>query len=318
MAAPDKKTRDEHLRLVREINHHNHSYYVLDSPGIADSEYDRQFDQLLEIERQYPELATPDSPSQRVGAKPSKRFAPVPHRIPMLSLQKVTTIEEFTEFDRRVREGLEVTADIEYVTEPKLDGLAVELIYENGLFVTGSTRGDGAVGENVTPNLKTIRSIPIRLSDETGRKYPLLEVRGEVIMRRSDFERLNKQLENEGTPPLANPRNGAAGALRQLDPKITDSRPLVFYAYAISDSDLPGLDDQKKVMDFLRNEGFRINEHLQTVNGVAGVEAQFEELNRYRPDLDYEIDGMVVKVNSFTDQKTLGQISRAPRRATAW
>ncbi len=236
----------------------------------------------------------------------------------MLSLQKVTSVEEFTDFDRRVKEGLDTDKEIEYVLEPKLDGLAVELIYKNGLFTTGSTRGDGARGENITPNLKTIRNIPLKLSTATWSKYPLLEIRGEVIMKRSAFLKLNARLEASEEQPLANTRNGAAGSLRQLDPKITASRPLVFYAYGISDTDLDGLSTQSAVMDFLRDEGFATNDLIETVVGIAGVSAAFARLSKIRPNLDYEIDGMVVKVNDFSAQRTLGQISRAPRWAVAW
>ena len=239
MTAPPKKTIEEYEQLKKEIEHNNWLYYVEDQPQISDAEYDSLFDRLLEIEKEYPGLVTPDSPSQRVGAAPSKKFESVRHRVPMLSLQKVTSQEEFDEFDRRVKQGLETDTDIEYQVEPKFDGLAVELIYEDGLFVLGSTRGDGTTGENITPNLRTIRNIPLRLSDKTAKKYPLLEVRGEAIMRRSTFEQLNKKLADEGSAPLANPRNGAAGSLRQLDPKITASRPLIFYAYGISEYDLP-------------------------------------------------------------------------------
>ncbi|MEW5994778.1 MAG: NAD-dependent DNA ligase LigA, partial [Candidatus Zixiibacteriota bacterium] len=273
---------------------------------------------LLEIEKQYPELVTPDSPSQRVGAPPSAGFEPAPHRIPMLSLQKVTTAEDFADFDRRVKEGLEKDTDIVYVTEPKLDGLAVELMYEDGFFVKGSTRGDGYIGEEVTPNLKTIRNIPLRLSQPAARKYPLLEVRGEVIMRRSAFEKLNRQLEANNQAPLANPRNGAAGSLRQLDPSITASRPLIFYAYGISERFLTGLDRQGAVMEFLKNEGFLVNEHLKSVEGVTAVDRAFEELTGLRSRLDYDIDGMVIKVDRFDYQEVLGQIARAPRWAVAW
>lgn len=308
----------EYVQLKSEIERYSRLYYVEDNPGISDAEFDQLFDRLLEIEKQYPELVTSDSPSQRVGVTPSAKFRPVKHRIPMLSLQKVTSAEEFAEFDLRVSKGLETEDDIEYAIEPKLDGLAVELVYENGLLVTGSTRGDGHTGENITPNLRTIRSIPLRLSDEAAQKYPLLEVRGEVIIRRSDFEKLNHRLEREGLVPLANPRNGAAGSLRQLDPSITASRPLIFYAYGISETDLNNIATQTEAMTWLRSEGFRINEHLATANGPAEVETQFEQLEEFRPDLDYEIDGMVIKVNRFTDQNILGQIARAPRWAVAW
>ncbi len=318
MASPDKKLRDELSRLRALINEHNRRYYVEDNPTISDAEYDRLFDRLLEIESQYPELVTPDSPSQRVGAQPSKKFDPVEHRVPMLSLQKVTTREQFEDFNRRVTEGLERTGDIEYVTEPKLDGLAVELVYRNGVFELGSTRGDGATGENITPNLRTIHSIPLRLSDAAAKKYPLLEVRGEVILRLSDFHRINEKLRAEDKPPLANPRNGAAGSLRQLNPKITASRPLLFYAYGISDWRLDGLRSQRDVFAFLSEEGFRVNDLVAYPKGVDAVERIFEQLTDRRRTLDYEIDGMVIKVNDFADQETLGQISRAPRWAVAW
>lgn len=318
MPKPPNKVIAEHEKLKREINEHNRLYYVEDHPAISDAEYDRLFDRLLEIEKQYPQLVTPDSPSRRVGFAPSEKFEPTPHRIPMLSLQKVTSVEEFAEFDRRVRQGLETNQDIEYVTEPKLDGVAVELVYENGLLVTGSTRGDGFSGENITPNLKTIKNIPLKLSDKATRTYPLLEVRGEIIIRLSAFLKLNVQLEKQNQAPLANPRNGAAGSLRQLDSSITASRPLIFYAYGISDTNLSVLDRQSITMDFLKDEGFLVNDHIRTVQGVEGVKKEFVDLTHNRDTLDYDIDGMVVKVNRFTDQEVLGQISRAPRWAVAW
>ncbi len=318
MAKPDRKLIDELKQLRATIDHHNRLYYVEDRPAISDAEYDKLFDRLLDIERLHPELVTPDSPSQRVGAAPSKKFEPLPHRIAMLSLQKVTTAEEFANFDRRVKETLQVASDIDYVTEPKLDGLAVELVYENGLFVRGSTRGDGATGENITPNLKTIRNIPLRLSEQSAGKYPLLEVRGEVIMRRSAFEKLNQSLLERNLAPLANPRNGAAGSLRQLDPKVTASRPLIFYAYGISETGLLDLDTQKKTVDFLASEGFLVHERISTARGVSAVSQVFTDLEHDREQLDYDIDGMVVKVDSFSYQQELGQISRAPRWAVAW
>lgn len=311
---------DELARLRREIEQHNYNYYILDKPTVSDAEYDRLFDRLLEIEREYPGLVTPDSPSQRVGAPPSEKFEPVRHRVQMLSLQKVTTAEEFADFDRRVKEGLGLTADtdVEYTFEPKLDGLAVELVYENGLLTVGSTRGDGMVGENITPNLKTIRSIPLRLSEKAANKYPLLEVRGEVILRKSDFRRLNDQQEELGLEPFANPRNAAAGSIRQLDSRITVSRPLVFYAYGVSDQELPGLETHLAVMKLLETERFLVNEHLHLARGAAEVENQFSRLADIRDRLDYEIDGTVIKVNSLRDQIRLGQVSRAPRWAVAW
>lgn len=318
MAKPDARLLAEYASLKDQIERHNRLYYIEDRPEISDVEYDRLFDRFLEIETQNPDLVAPDSPSQRVGAKPSKKFESVKHRVPMLSLQKVTTAEEFTEFDRRVKNGLETTDEIEYTVEPKLDGLAVELVYENGLLVLGSTRGDGQTGENVTPNLRTIKSIPLRLSSQVASRYPRLEVRGEVIMKRSAFEKLNLSLEKQGVTPLANPRNGAAGSLRQLDPSITASRPLIFSAYGISDTGLPGLESQSDAVKLLRAEGFLVNELAAIVTGTDRVEKQFRTLEEKRPGLDYEIDGMVVKVNRFAYQEALGQIARAPRWAVAW
>jgi len=318
-SVPDS-IRRELERLRADINEHNYRYYVLDQPTVSDAEYDRLFDRLLEIERTYPELITADSPSQRVGAPPAKKFESVLHRVPMLSLQKVTSADEFTDFDRRVKGGIGAaeSADVEYTFEPKLDGLAVELVYENGVLTVGSTRGDGATGENITSNLRTLPSIPLGLSPETARKYPLLEVRGEVIIRKSDFARLNRAQEEAGMAPFANPRNAAAGSVRQLDSSITAQRPLVFYTYGISNPEFPDLDTHWRVMELLRNERFLVNEHLRLVRGIEGVAGCFEKLEKARPNLDYDIDGAVVKVNDFKDQIRLGQISRAPRWAIAW
>lgn len=310
----------ELAKLRDQIREHNYRYYVLDNPSISDAEYDRLFDRLLEIEKKHPELVTPDSPSQRVGAPPSKKFESVTHRLQMLSLQKVTDPDEFADFDRRVKSGLGASGDddIEYTFEPKFDGLAVELIYEDGMLTAGSTRGDGTTGENITPNLKTIASIPLNLSDEAAKKYPLLEVRGEVIMRKSDFAKLNKAQEDAGLTPFANPRNAAAGSVRQLDSKITAARRLMFYAYGISEQELSGLDAQWDAMQFLKKERFPVNERLKLVHGIKEVAKCFDRLEKARPKLDYEIDGTVIKVNSFRDQIRLGQVSRAPRWAIAW
>ena len=317
MSVPEN-IKKEYEDLIEKINHHARQYYVLDSPEISDAEYDKLFDRLLEIEDKYPEIKAPDSPSQRVGAEPLPEFKTVQHRVRMLSLQKVTSEDEFREFDRRVKEGLGRDGDIDYVIDPKLDGLAVELVYEEGLLTVGSTRGDGSRGENITQNLKTLKSIPLGLSKKTAEKYPLLEVRGEAIMRRSDFAKLNEGLEKEGQQVFANPRNAAAGSLRQLDSKVTSQRPLIFRAYGISDRELPGLDNHYDVMQFLKSEGFLVNEQMAGVSGVEEVSEHFNELERLRPKLDFEIDGMVVKVNDFKDQIKLGEISRAPRWAIAW
>ena len=319
MSKPDKKIINELDKLKELIETHNRLYYNDDAPLISDAEYDKLYDRLLEIEKQYPELIAPDSPSQRVGSTPLKKFEPAKHRIPMLSLQKVTTYEEFLAFDKRVRDGLELGSDnVTYVVEPKLDGLAVELIYRDGIFVEGSTRGDGSTGENITSNLKTIRNIPLKLSKEISKKYPLLEVRGEVIMKRLAFERLNNYLLEKNLPVLANPRNGAAGSLRQLDTKVTSSRPLLFFAYGISDSGLAGLTNQFDCISFLRKEGFLTNKLIKIVTGSTKVENRFLKIDSARHELDYDIDGMVIKVNDFNQQVELGQISRAPRWAVAW
>lgn len=309
----------EELNKLREqVHYHNRKYHVDDAPEISDAEFDKLFDRLIEIEKQYPELVTTDSPSQRVGAEPSKKFESVPHRVAMLSLQKVTTTEEFEAFDKRVRDGLEISGDVEYFSEPKMDGLAVELIYKNGVLVTGLTRGDGLTGENITPNLRTIKSLPLKLSKAVAKKYPRLEVRGEVIMRTTEFEKLNEKLNANNQAPLANPRNGAAGSLRQLDSTITAGRPLIFYAYGISDTKLSDLDTQQEVMALLKSEGFRVNDMGHLFKGSEAVAKDFSTLVKKRSSLDYEIDGMVVKVNKFEYQEMLGQISRAPRWAVAW
>lgn len=318
MIKPTSKIVEEYKNLIIEISRHSRLYYTKDNPEISDAEYDKLFDRLLEIEKKFPDLQSPDSPSQKVGDTPSKGFTPLTHRVPMLSLQKVTTYDEFIDFDTRIKNLLETTEDIDYITEPKLDGLAVELIYENGIFMRGSTRGDGTIGENITQNLKTIKNIPLKLSDNTAKQYPLLEVRGEVIMRLSEFDKLNRKLASENCPLLANPRNGAAGSLRQLDANITASRPLLFYAYGISDTNLENLTTQQKVIEFLSDEKFLINDLIYMGESINEINIIFDNLEKSRPTLDYEIDGMVIKVNSFEQQHILGQIARAPRWAVAW
>ncbi len=318
MTKPTQNIIEEYKNLIDEISKHNRLYYSKDNPEISDAAYDKLFDRLLEIESQFPDLQSADSPSQKVGDKPSKGFAPLAHRVPMLSLQKVTSYDEFIEFDTRVKNLLEITNDVDYITEPKLDGLAVELIYENGIFMRGSTRGDGTIGENITKNLQTIKNIPFKLSDRTAKRYPLLEVRGEVIMKLSDFNNLNEKLRSENLPLLANPRNGAAGSLRQLDSKITASRPLLFNAYGISETNLEKLDTQQKVIEFLSDEKFLVNDLIYMGESAEEINIIFGNLEKARPTLDYEIDGMVIKVNSFEQQQILGQIARAPRWAVAW
>ncbi len=317
---------DKHETLKREIERHSRAYYLDDRPLISDAEYDRLFDSLLELEKNYPKLVTADSPSQRVGAPPGEKFAKVTHRERMLSLQKVNTQAEFEDFDRRVREGLYGKDDaegktVEYYVEPKLDGLAVELVYENGVLKVGSTRGDGTVGEDITANLRTVQVIPLRLSEETAQRWPTLEVRGEVYMRLDDFAKMNSKLKSDGAPPMANPRNGAAGSLRQLDSRITASRPLTFFAYSAHSPNREFVETyqtQERALQFLQQEGFPVNPKSTLCSGAKSVAEQFEKLTQERAKLDYEIDGMVAKVNSFAQQEALGVIARAPRWAVAW
>lgn len=305
------------MRLREEIERHNRLYYVEDRPEISDADYDQLFDQLVDLERQYPELITPDSPTQRVGATPSEKFEPVEHAIPMLSLGKVTSVEEFREFHRRVMSILAIEEDaVNYTAEPKFDGLAVELIYKNGIFVTGSTRGDGMVGENITTNMKTLKSIPLKI---TGENIPdLIEIRGEVIMNKTAFQKMNEERRNKGEEEFANPRNAAAGSLRQLDPKITASRPLRFIAYGTGRIEGESFNEYFETMNFIKKLGFKIADDLELCQSPDNVERYFIKMSEKRESLDFEIDGIVVKVNSYAQQQILGELSRSPRWAVAW
>lgn len=300
--------------LRERLRHHGHRYYVLDSPEISDAEYDELYDRLVELEGLYPSTLTPDSPTQKVGGEPAAGFRQVRHHLPMMSLQKVTSEKEFREFDGRVRRLLkdEVPA---YVIEPKLDGLAVELTYENGVFTVGSTRGDGEVGEDVTANLRTVRSIPLSLliSGPT-----VLDVRGEVVLRRRDFDRLNRERLTAGEEPMANPRNGAAGSLRQLDSKITAARPLVFYAYGIGRCEGVSIGSQSVALDFLRGAGFKVHHLLQQCPSVEAVVEAHAAIGKERDALDMDTDGTVIKVDDFAMQTKLGAVSHHPRWAVAW
>ncbi|KPL00232.1 MAG: aromatic ring-opening dioxygenase LigA [candidate division Zixibacteria bacterium SM23_73_3] len=317
MSKPDKKILERIKNLREQINYHNYRYYVLDSPEISDAEYDRLFDQLVELEKKYPELVTPDSPTQRVGAAPLDEFKTVRHSLPMLSLNKATSEAEFLDFHRRVLELSEAQEKkIKYTVEPKFDGLAVELVYRKGTFTIGSTRGDGVVGEDVTLNLKTIKSIPLRL---LGKNLPdLIEVRGEVIMNKNDFERLNKQREKSGEPLFANPRNAAAGSVRQLDSKITSTRPLNMFAYGTGRVEGKRLSNHWDGIQFLKKLGFKVSQHVELCENVNQVESYYDKLLSIRNNLPYEIDGMVIKVNEFELQERLGELSRSPRWAVAW
>lgn len=302
--------------LHKELNFHSYQYYVLDTPSIPDSEYDRLFKELQAIEEQYPELKTPDSPTQRVGGKALPQFNSVQHQIPMLSLGNAFTKEDLENFDRRVKEGLGTHEEITYCCEPKFDGLAVSLIYEQGIFVQGATRGDGTTGEDITNNIKTIRAIPLKLQ---GTDWPpRLEVRGEVYMPHAGFEKLNNKMLATGNKPFANPRNAAAGSLRQLDSKVTATRPLTFCCYGfVADDELPEK-TQQHVLNKLKTWGLPISAEQQLVTGFTGCFDYFQEIGKRRDHLAYDIDGVVFKVNDIEAQQQLGFRSREPRWAIAY
>jgi len=303
--------------LRRDIEAHNHRYYVLDAPSVSDAEYDGLFRELQALEAQFPALATPDSPTRRVGGAPATEFEAVTHRLPMLSLNNAFTDEEVESFDRRVREGLGV-AEVVYSVEPKFDGLAINLTYEDGVFTGGATRGDGASGENVTANLRTVASIPLRLS--VRRPPPLLEVRGEVLMLKRDFEALNAAQLARGDKVFVNPRNAAAGGLRQLDPRITAARRLTFFAYGlglVEWGDVPRPDTHSATMDWLSGLRIPVTAERAVVRGLSSLLAYYRAIGGKRSSLPFEIDGVVYKVNAFAQQEQLGYVSRAPRFAIA-
>ena len=314
MAAPTKiKKRIEALR--EQINYHNYRYYVLDDPEIPDAEFDRIMRELQDLEQDYPDLITTDSPTQRIGAVPLKKFSEVKHEIPMLSLANAFSDSEVEDFDRRARERLDVKS-IEYAAEPKLDGLAISLMYEDGILVRGATRGDGWTGEDVTQNVRTIDAIPLRLR---GKGYPkILEVRGEVIITKAGFEQLNDMQRERNTKLFANPRNAAAGSLRQLDPRVTASRPLSFFGYGlgkVTNVKLPGR--HSKIMALLQEWGIPVNTEAHVVKGAEGCLDYYHQMQAKRNSLAYDIDGIVYKVDRFDWQEQLGFVARAPRWALA-
>ncbi|HPP06410.1 MAG TPA: NAD-dependent DNA ligase LigA [Syntrophorhabdaceae bacterium] len=312
------EAREKIERLRREIEYHNYRYYVLDSPVISDGEYDRMMKELQELEEKFPEFLTPNSPTQRVGAKPLEEFATVAHTIPMLSLTNATSEEEVIDFDKRVKKLLGVT-EIDYVIELKIDGLAVELVYVNGVFTLGSTRGDGFTGEDITQNLKTIKSIPMRLLQTEGIAIPeRLEVRGEVYMGRKEFEELNKKREITGEPIFANPRNAASGSVRQLDPKITASRKLNIFCYAMGQIIGIELKTHMEFLDCLKKWGFRVNPYTRLCRNLGEIFEHYNYIKSIRDEIPYEIDGTVIKVNRLDYQAALGQVSRSPRWAIAY
>ena len=304
--------------LIQSIAKHNHAYYVMDDPQITDAEYDQLFQKLKQLEEQHPEFARKDSPTQKVGGEPLKKFQTVTHAVPMLSLGNVFQFDELQAFDQRIKERLP-NKKVQYDVELKLDGLAISLWYENGVLVRGVTRGDGERGEDITHNVKTIRNLPTDLTIYSAEVPALLEVRGEVLMPKAGFEMINRRAEQLGEKVFANPRNAAAGSLRQLDPKIAASRPLAFYAYGIAQCEpAHGIDSMSGSLHWLKQFGFEIAERQWLVNSIDEVEQCYQEIMATRPDLMVEIDGMVIKVDSLEQQKQLGFLSREPRWATAY
>lgn len=316
---------EKHAHELREqLNHHNYLYYVMDAPEIPDAEYDRLFRELQSLEAEYPQLKTADSPTQRVGGEALTAFGEVRHEVPMLSLGNAFSDEEIEDFHRRVTEGLDVSGEVTYSAEPKLDGLAISLLYQDGVLQRAATRGDGTTGENVTHNVRTIGAIPLRLQ---GSDYPvLLEVRGEVFMPKAGFAALNLRQEEKGEKPFANPRNAAAGSLRQLDPKVTATRPLSFFCYGVGAVEnkkqghvqrdiLPG--HHGDIIQQLGKWGLPVCPEMVVVKGFKGCLEYYKKIGEKRDSLPYEIDGVVYKVDSIQQQQTLGFVSRAPRWATA-
>ncbi|MEO8401658.1 MAG: NAD-dependent DNA ligase LigA [Gammaproteobacteria bacterium] len=307
----------QQIHKLREvINEHIHRYHVLEDPSISDAEYDHLYQQLKKIESDHPDLVTSESPTQRVGAQPLKEFAEVPHTVPMLSLENAFDNEDVLAFDQRIHDRLEASATIEYICEPKFDGVAVSLRYENGLLTRATTRGDGMKGEDVTENIRTISMIPLKLR---GKNYPeILEVRGEVYISKKGFEELNVRATKKDEKIFVNPRNAASGSLRQLDPRITASRPLEIFCYGIGGVENGTMPDtHNEILAQLKKWGLRVNAECEVVNGIEGCLAYYRRIGQKRESLPYEIDGVVYKVNPIDQQLKLGFVSRAPRWAIA-
>jgi len=304
-------------KLREQIDHHDALYYVEARPEITDTEYDRLMRALVELETRFPELVTPDSPTQRVAGTPTDAFTPVEHRVAMLSLDNTTTPDELREFAARLRKALPAPA-VGYVCEPKIDGLGVALLYEHGRFVRGATRGDGRVGEDITPNLRTIKSIPVRLRGGPLADHPTVEVRGEVFMPRSAFAQLNRQLEESGETTFANPRNAAAGAVRQKDPSVTARRPLDAFLYHVSVADTLGFASYSETLDAMRASGLKVNPRVERCADIDAVIAACARLEAERDTLGYDADGVVVKVDSLEQQRRLGATAHHPRWAIAF
>ena len=308
---------EQHLQQLRDqLNHHNYQYYVLDDPEVPDAEYDRLFRELKKLESDNPELITEDSPTQRVGSAPLSAFSQVSHELPMLSLDNAFNDEDMEEFDRRIKDRLNMQETISYACEPKLDGIAVSLLYEQGLLVRGATRGDGSTGEDITQNVRTIPTIPLKL---TGDNFPdRLEVRGEIYMPKAGFDALNDKARATGQKTFVNPRNAAAGSLRQLDSRITASRPLEMCSYSVGVVEGGALAGKhSEILAQLKEWGFRLNPLLESVEGVAGCLDYYHRISELRDSLPYEIDGVVFKVDQLELQQRLGFVSRAPRWAIA-
>jgi DNA ligase (NAD+) len=313
-----REAEERAARLRGEIEYHNYRYYVLDDPEISDAAYDDLLKELERLEETFPELKTPNSPTQRVGSTPLEAFGQVPHTIPMLSLANAMEEEAVIEFDQRIKRFLKTEGQIEYVAEPKLDGLAVELIYEQGELAAGSTRGDGFIGEDVTQNLRTIKTIPLHLISRDMASPERLEVRGEVYMEIADFKALNKRQERMGEPLFANPRNAAAGSLRQLDSAITAQRPLKIFCYGVGEVRGKEFQSQWDVLRTLPQWGLRTNPLVRRCKHIQQAVAYFREINAEREEQPYEMDGVVIKVDSFVLQHRLGEVSRSPRWAVAY
>ena len=314
-ASSQPSTAERIHQLKALIREHDYQYYVLDAPSVSDNEYDGLFRELQSLEASNPQLITSDSPTQRVGGAPLKSFGNITHRLPMLSLNNAFSEDELAAFDKRVRDGLNED-EVAYAVEPKFDGLAITLTYENGFFVQGATRGDGYTGEDVTQNLKTIRNIPQRLYTDNPPK--LLEVRGEVLMLKADFEALNLEQAAKGEKLFANPRNAAAGSLRQLDSNITATRPLSFFAYGMGATEgAPALETHSACMNYLESLHLPVSKERAVVNGANGLQSYYQSVGTKRSELPFDIDGVVYKVNNLAQQDELGFVSRAPRWAIA-
>jgi len=310
-----QKAKVEIERLRKKIDYHNYRYYTLDAPEVVDSEYDELVRRLLELEKQYPDLITPESPTQRVGATPDNAFTAVRHRVRMLSLGNAFSLEDLEDFLNRVSKELS-GEKVEFVCELKMDGLAVSLTYDRGRFIQGATRGDGETGEDITANLKTIRVLPLKLSSSA--LPPLFEVRGEAYLAKARFHKLNETRLREEKPPFANPRNAAAGSLRQLDPKVTDSRGLSIYLFALGYIEGRRFKTHWEILEFLRSAGFPVNPNIRRVGSLDEAYRYCLDWQERRDELPYEIDGIVIKVNNLDQQRRLGATAKAPRWSIAY